>query len=204
MVKIKKEKIKLSAKDKIVKNLIENKAPQSIRSISGATLIDYKNTHNIINDLYPEVISKEKFAGANIVLLNPKINEEIFSVEEKRTGQFLIDHKQLELVKKDIESVHYPFFIVLVFGSNVKKTHTKESDIDLCIISDNKEKVKDLIRKLDLLPIKLEMHVFTTANFESMLKTKEENIGKEIIKNNIILYGTENYYNLIAPWMKKG
>ena len=44
MVKRKKEKIKLSAKDRIVKNLIENKAPQSIRSISGATLIDYKNT----------------------------------------------------------------------------------------------------------------------------------------------------------------
>jgi hypothetical protein len=36
-----------------------------------------------------------------------------------------------------------------------------------------------------------------------MLKTKEKNVGKEIVKNNIILCGIENYYRLIQPWMKK-
>ena len=45
--------------------------------------------------------------------------------------------------------------------------------------------------------------VVSTDEFESMLKTKENNVGKEIVKNNIILYGVENYYNLISRWMKK-
>jgi len=36
-----------------------------------------------------------------------------------------------------------------------------------------------------------------------MLKIKEHNIAKEIVKNNIILYGIENYYNLISKWTKK-
>jgi len=36
-----------------------------------------------------------------------------------------------------------------------------------------------------------------------MLNKKELNLAKEIIKNNIILYGIENYYNLISKWTKK-
>ena len=204
MVKDKKEEIKLSAKEKLLKYLIENKAPQSIRTLSGATLIDYKNTYNVVDDLQSSVISKEKIGNTSLIKVKIVPNQEIFSVEHKRTIQFLKENKALELVKQDIESVNYPFLIVLIFGSYVKKTQTKNSDIDLCIICDNKEKTKKLISKFELLPIKLETHTFTTNEFESMLKTKEENVGKEIVKNNIILYGTENYYNLISKWMKKG
>src|SRR3989338_7363629 len=109
----------------------------------------------------------------------------------------MIENKQLELVKHDIENINYPFLIVLIFGSYVKKTQAKNSDIDLCIICDHKEKTKELI------PLKLELHSFTTNEFDSMLKTKEENVGKEIVKNNLILYGIEGYYNLISRWMKK-
>jgi len=36
-----------------------------------------------------------------------------------------------------------------------------------------------------------------------MIEKKQQNLGHEIVKNNIILYGVENYYNLISKWMKK-
>ncbi len=203
MVKNKNGEIKLSSKEKLLKYLIENKNPQSILTASGAIVVDYKNTHNIVNELEPEIISKEKIGNTNLIKIKLMPNQKIFSVENKRTHLFLKENKVLELVKQDIESANYPFLIALIFGSYVKKTQTKKSDIDLCIICDNKEKTKELISKLELLPIKLETHTFTTNEFESMLKTKEENVGKEIVKNNIILYGTENYYNLISKWMKK-
>lgn len=200
---VKEENIKLSTKEKLLKYLLENKTPQSIRNLSGATLIDYKNTYNIIDRLQPDIVSKENIGNTSLIKINLSQNPEILSVENKRTYQFLRDNKQLGLVKKDIESVNYPFLIALIFGSYVKKTQAKNSDIDLCIICDNKEKTKEIISKLGLLPLKLEIHNFTTSEFESMLKVKEDNVGKEIVKNNIILYGIENYYNLISKWMKK-
>ncbi|MEK6830686.1 MAG: nucleotidyltransferase domain-containing protein [Nanoarchaeota archaeon] len=203
MVKNKNGEIKLSAKEKLLKYLIENKNPQSILTASGAIVVDYKNTYNLVNKFEPDVISKEKIGNTNLIKIRLVPNQEILSIENKRTAQFLKANKQLKLVKKDIENVNYPFLVVLVFGSYVKKTQTKKSDIDLCIISDNIEESKRLISKLELLPIKLEIHTFATKEFESMLKTKEDNVGKEIVKNNIILYGTENYYNLISKWMKK-
>ena len=58
---------------------------------------------------------------------------------------------------------------------------------------------------LNLLSLKLEIQEFTTKEFISMIekKKKQNNLGNEIIKSNIILYGIENYYNLISKWMKK-
>ena len=207
MVKIKnskkEEKTKLSSKEKLIKYLIEHKEPQSIMSLSGATIIDYKNTYNIVNELQPKIISKEKIGNTNLIKLNLVPNQEIYNVENKRTQEFLSKNQKLILIQKDLEEIGYPFMIVLIFGSYVKNTKTESSDIDICIISDNKEKSKELINKLKLLSLKLEVHEFTTKEFISMIEKTQNNLGREIVKNNIILYGTENYYNLISKWMKK-
>lgn len=197
------EEIKLSPRERAIEYLIENKNPQSILAVSGAISLDYKNLHNMVNELRPRIISLEKAGNTSLIKLNLVSSPEVFSVESKRTNKFLRDNKKLELVRKDIESLNYPFLIALIFGSYVKKTKTNKSDIDICIICDDTQESKRLMSKLELLPIKLEIHNFSVREFESMLRTKEDNIGKEIVQRNIILYGIENYYNLISKWMKK-
>jgi predicted nucleotidyltransferase len=198
-----KEKPKLRPKEKLIKYLIEHKEPQSIRAVSGANLIDYKNTYNIVKELQPTIINKEKIGNTNLIKLNLVPNQEIYSVENKRTEEFLSKNSKLRIAKSYIDNLNYPFLIVLVFGSYVKNAKTESSDVDICIISDNKERVKELRNKLDLLSLKLEIHDFTTKEFISMIEKTQNNLGHEIVKNNIILYGIENYYNLISKWMKK-
>lgn len=193
-----KDKNWLSPRDRIITNLIENKNPQSIRTISGTTLMDYKNTYNIINELVPEIISKEKIGNTNLIKLKLIPNQEIYSVENKRTEEFLSKHSKLKVVKKYAEDLNYPFLILLIFGSYVKKKNTNSSDIDICIISDNKGKIKELHEKLGILSLKLEIHEFATEEFVSMIEKNKSNLGNEIVKDNIILYGIENYYNLIS------
>jgi len=198
--KIKEE---FSLKEKILKYLIENREkPKTILEISRVLNVDYKNTFQAIKSL-SNFIYKEKFGNTNMIEIISKPSPEIFAVEQKRTKEFLNKIKALKLIQNDARELNYPFFIVLIFGSYAKKENTKNSDIDICIISDNKSKTEELISKLRLLPEKLEIHDFNTKEFESMLDTKKENLAKEIIKYNIILYGIENYYNLISKWMKK-
>jgi len=193
----------LSLKEKILAYLIENKNPKSIMQISGSLNADYKNTFNIIKNISPDILRKNKIGNTTLIEINLSPNEEIFSVEHKRTRIFLAKNPKLETIKRDIELVGYPFMIVLIFGSYAKKSKTEKSDIDICIVSDNNAKTGELVSKLRLLPLNLEIHDFNVKEFESMLETKKENIAKEIIKNNIILSGIENYYNLIQKWMKK-
>ena len=195
--------IKLSQKEKLLKYLIENKNPQSIMTASGAIVVDYKNTYNIVNELQPEIILKEKIGNTSLISLKLTPNQEIYSIESKRTREFLSKNPRLKLIKQDVENINYPFFIVLIFGSYVKGTENKVSDIDICIISDNKEKTRELIGQINLLTLKIEIQEFTTKEFISMIEKKQQNLGHEIVKNNIILYGVENYYNLISKWMKK-
>ena len=203
MVKNKIKKLKLKPKEKIIKYMIEHKEPQSIMTLSGAAVIDYKNTYNIVDELQKTIIHKEKIGNTNLIKLNLMPNQEIYNVENKRTEEFLFKHTKLKLVKNYIEELNYPFMIVLIFGSYAKNKETESSDIDICIISDNKEKIKELRNKLDLLSLKLEIHDFTTKEFISMIEKNQNNLGREIIKNNLIFYGIENYYNLISKWMKQ-
>ncbi len=203
MVKDKNGKIKLSSKEKIIRNLIEHKEPTSIMQISERISIDYKNTYDIVNELEPVIISMEKIGNTNLIRLNPVPNQDIYSVEQKRTQEFLKKNPKLKIVKNYIEEINYPFLIVLIFGSYAKEKQTSASDIDICIISDNEEKTKALWNRLNLLSLKLEIQEFTTKEFISMIEKKQNNLGNEIIKSNIILYGIENYYNLISKWMKK-
>ena len=204
MVNIRITNIKIGPKEKLLKYLIENKNPVSIRQVSGATFVDYKNTHELVNKLQSEgVITKGKLGNTNPISINLAPNIEIYNVEKKRTEEFILKNPKLKVVKSYIEEVNYPFFIVLVFGSYVNGTNTTGSDIDVCVIVDNEDKSKELRQKLRLLPLKLEIHEFTIKEFISMIEKRQNNVGQEIVKNNIILYGVENYYNLIAKWMKR-
>jgi predicted nucleotidyltransferase len=201
MVKL---KIEFKPKEKILKHLIENKNPTSIREASSATAIDYKNAYNYVGDLTASgAIIQRPLGNFTSLSINMSPNQEIYSVESKRTKEFLSNNPKLSLVLEDIVNLNYPFLIILIFGSYAKNTSTKHSDIDICIISDNKDKTKELQGKLNLLSLNIELHEFTTKEFVSMLEKTANNLGHEIVKSNIILYGIESYYNLISKWMKK-
>jgi predicted nucleotidyltransferase len=191
-------------REKILKSLIEDKTPKSILSLSGSAVIDYKNTYNYSKDFIASgAIIQNQLGNTNLVEINFSPHPEIYSVEKKRTEEFLCKNPKLKIVKSYIEELNYPFLIALVFGSYVKDKKTESSDVDICIILNDKNKSKELQEKFNLLSLKLEIHEFTTNEFISMIEKTQNNLGHEIIKNNILLYGIENYYNLISKWMKK-
>jgi len=204
MVKSSIEVNKLKPKEKLLKYLIEHKEPVSIMQVSEAVSIDYKNAYGYAKELTAsEAIISRIIGKTKLIEINLSPNQEIYNVEQKRTQEFLFKNSKLRVLKNYIRDLNYPFLIVLIFGSYVKNEKTELSDIDTCIISDNINKTKELQEKLNLLSLKLEIHEFTTKEFISMIEKKQKNLGHEIIKNNIIFYGIENYYNLISKWMKK-
>jgi len=198
MVNIKKE---FKPKERLLKYLIENKNPVSIRETSGAISMDYKNTHSIVHSLEASgAIIREVMGNTNPIRINLSPNRDIYSTEQKRTEELLSENPKIKIILEYIKEVDYPFMIVLVFGSYAKKTNTSQSDLDICIISDNKEKADKLIKSLGILSLKIEIQEFTTDEFISMISRRENNVGHEIIKNNIILFGVDNYYSLIAKY----
>ncbi len=195
--------VKYTLREKIIKFLIENKEDHSIMEISKKLEVDYKNTFQAIKSLGSKVYSKKKHGNSQLISFGFKFDPEVLAVEEKRKDDLLKKNPKLKLINQEISEEDYPFIIVLIFGSVAKGKNISSSDIDVCIISDNRKKASSISEKLNLLTLKTEIQEFTTGEFISMIEMKQNNLGNEIIKSNVILYGIENYYNLISGWMKK-
>lgn len=183
---------------KILKFFVENKESSiTINQLAKALKTNYRIVYEEVMKLQQEELIKiARIGHANSCKFAYKYNSKIVEIEEIRKGE-IFKNKNIFLIYKRISEVKNHFYIVILFGSYANKTETKHSDIDLCLITDNK-KVNEQIRTIiQITPLNIQLQEFTTEQFQAMLKTKETNIGNEIKRNNIIFHGLESFYELI-------
>ena len=168
----------------------------TILKVSKELEINYRIAYEEVKKLEKKGLIKiEKVGNSNICSFNPKFSPETLKVENIKK-ELLLDNKNINLITKRLEEVEYPFFIFLVFGSYASFSKSKNSDIDICLICDNEKIMKKIEVLLRLFSFKIHLLTFTTSEFQSMLDSKKENVGKEILKNRIILKGEQAFYNL--------
>jgi len=84
----------------------------------------------------------------------------------------------------------------------------KYSDIDVVILIENSIEPKKVYAELsyycDMSIPKIHLYVFRKSEFLEMLLSKEANYGKEIVKNNILLFGAEHYYKIFGEAVENG
>lgn len=188
----------------IIRFLIERKNEElNILKISKEIGMDYKTIYSIIKRLEKQSLIKlESFGQSSRVNLVSKAHPLIFEAEYTRREELLND-KNLAVMLNDFKnSLKSKCYVLLIFGSYAKKTQSKKSDIDIMfIVPDGKEELfeKDINKAAKLLPLPIHYLVFSEDQFLGMLDAKEQNVGKEALKNNIILYGIETYYEMILP-----
>ena len=88
-----------------------------------------------------------------------------------------------------------------------KGSDFKKSDIDLFILVPSKKKYDEAIEMecvaiskgfgIEVNPI-----IAEPTSLLTMLKDKEQNVGKEILKNKIILFGAEKFWELVLEVIK--
>lgn len=113
-----------------------------------------------------------------------------------------------ELVKGIKNKSSYNVFTVVLYGSLVKKSDTKKSDIDLFFISSSKDKYDEMIENecnstgmsygRNVNPIIAEPNMYI-----NMLKEKDENVGKQILQNKVIFYGANKYWELTMEALRE-
>jgi len=99
-----------------------------------------------------------------------------------------------------------PFFSIIVTGSYAKGKQTKESDLDVVILSDYDPKsiFAELKYEADTSIPKVHLYVFTSKEFLEMLNSKRENYGKEVARNNLIFFGGASYYSILQEAISHG
>ena len=188
----------METENKIVELFIEEKISKTIREISKAIKSDYRITHTATQRLIKKNILLSRVVGKSILceLNESYYGKEIYNVEDKRRYR-LLENKNLNLMYKEIMTkVKSNLFVFMIFGSYAKWKSTKSSDIDIMFISNDTNFEEKIHNITSLFPINTHVLVFTEEEFIRMKDSKKSNVIKEAIKNNIILYGIENYYRL--------
>ncbi len=191
-----------SKESTIIKFLIEHKNEElNIFKISKAMKMDYKNAYSIIKRLEKaSLVNIETFGQSSRVKLNDLVNPLIFEAEFERRKEILKDKNLAVMLSSFKRGIKSKLYILLLFGSYAKKTRTKSSDIDLMFICpDGLEDAleKDVSRTARSMPLPLHQLVFSESQFIEMISAKEPNVGQEALKYNVIMYGIEQYYEMI-------
>ena len=184
---------------KILMKLIETKEKMTIRELAISIKADYKIVHTACSRLLKKgIVHIQNVGNYRQLSLTNNFSEEIFEAEFRRR-QDILKNKNINLILKEVcKSLSSINFILLLFGSYAKKQENNKSDIDLMFIVPFEAMEKEIEKTLALLPLKIHYLVFTELQFNKMKDSKEINVVKEAIKNNVVLYGIEQYYALLS------
>ena len=123
-------------------------------------------------------------------------------IENLRKEVFQKKHPEIRVIESEMEKIGSTYFTAIVFGSFVKGSESKKSDIDLLFIIPNQTQIQrfegEVQSILSLLSYKLDINVVSEKSFLEMKNKKELSIVNEVIGNRIILAGSEQYYRMLV------
>jgi len=183
---------------KVLKLFADNKDKSfSINKAAQSLHLNYRIAYQEAIKLNAEqLIQMTKHGNINLCSFKYTYHHKVVELEEIRK-QEVFKHKDLKLIYTRIKEIKNPFYCLLLFGSYAHKTNQKGSDIDLCLISDNEKTTTEIHSLLSIIPLPIHLQAFTSEQFLHMIKSKELNVGNEIVENNIILYGLEAFYGMV-------
>src|SRR3989344_366938 len=147
-----------------------------------------------------EIVTIESKGGSHLCSfnMNHPLALSYLSLSEKLK---ITDKLPLKNIRELIGNSPFSYFSFFVTGSYARGDYTKKSDLDIVVIveagDDTKKMFSVLKNKGDLMLPRVHLYVFSKNEFLKMLLDKEENYGKEIFRNHIILFGAENYYLIL-------
>ena len=186
----------------------------TILEISKLLKIGYRPAYNHVAELEKiKAINTKRVGSAKQCSLNLENAQSLHFLQEidlARKEELYKSNQKLKSILENILSkithqITSSLHSIILFGSHAKGTATKSSDIDLLfIVSNIKDKsVRDTIERecasyQHSYNVKISPLITNMEEFKKMLKSKEINVGKEAKEYGIALYGSEQFWRLIA------
>lgn len=151
----------------------------------------YRTVQHLEDILDVLVVGKSK--TVSLKTNNPVIKAHLTVSSDEEKKEFFYQQPFIRKISGEIDTKD----VVVLFGSYAKGKETEKSDLDLLIINrDGKRSLS--FSKYEVLFKKKINPIFVTAKeFKKMLKDKDENVGKQALKNNIILNNPGGFWELV-------
>ncbi|MBI2549211.1 nucleotidyltransferase domain-containing protein [Candidatus Woesearchaeota archaeon] len=162
------------------------------RQLVGKVNMSPKNIALTLNELESEgILTSQKQGNLKFFALslrNPRIKDLLVQTEISKRIDFFTRHPKIEHIFRNDTR------IVGIFGSYANRTEKSDSDVDCFIIG--KKIHNDYDEKGKLFDLPMHMQYFTTKEFIRLLSQKN-NLIKEMVNNHILLFGTEDFIQIV-------
>ena len=85
---------------------------------------------------------------------------------------------------------------IVLFGSYAKETYSKQSDIDLFVITSQKIDKKIILKTSDMINQDIDIKCSDRQQFLGMLRNNDP-LAKEVVLNHVILKGADEFCELM-------
>ncbi len=163
--------------------------------------------HKTLKKFVKSKILDEKKIG-NVIIYNIGLNVKAQNIIGFVAEYKAMTAKQIPNIQNIINKIKTPYFTLVITGSYTKNKQNKKSDLDIVIICDDKKDPQSILAEIQLeselnIP-KIHPYVFTKSQFYEMLVNNEENYGKETARNNLIITGGKQYFDILQEAIKNG
>ncbi len=166
----------------------------TMHKLSNILKIPYATFHRTIkgmtNLITTQIIGKAKTLTLN---KNPIIKSYLTISSEEEKAEYLKKQPVINKITTELNTEE----IIILFGSYAKRNIRKESDIDILIINQKGNKSISFSKYETVYKIKINPIFITKKEFTQMLTAKDENLGKQALKDHILLNNPEEFWRLV-------
>ncbi len=167
----------------------------TMHELSKLCSIPYASFYRAIQDM-EDVLEIDQIGKSKIVSLsmkNPIVKAHLTISSDEEKKEFLPKHPIIKKITKELKTHE----TVILFGSYAKSKETEKSDIDVLIINKDGQKTISFSKYEILFKKKINPIFVTAREFKIMLRDNDENVGKQALKNHIILNNPERFWELV-------
>ena len=124
---------------------------------------------------------------------NPVVKAHLTVSSDEERKEFIKNRPMIKKISTELDTNK----IVVLFGSYAKGKETEKSDIDILIIDKDGKKSLSFSKYEVMFEKRINPLFITPKEFKDMLHDKEENVGKQALKNHIILNNPESFWGLV-------
>jgi len=167
----------------------------TMHQLSKILQIPYASFYRTINDMQDLLIINKigKSKTLRLNLENPVIQSYLAISSEEEKKSFLQKKPIIRAIHKGL----YTKDIVLLFGSHAKGKEREKSDIDLMVINRSGDQTISFSRHELIFEKQINPLFFKLQEFRAMLRDKEENVGKQALRNHIVLNNPERFWDVV-------
>ena len=178
-------------------NYLGKKHKQSftMHELSMKLNIPYASFYRTIQEIKDLIIITSVGKAKTIQLnkSNPVITAYLTISSDEEKKEFLSKQPLIKKIAEELQTKE----IVVLFGSYAKALQNEKSDIDIIIINNNGKKSLSFSKYELLFKKKINPVYVTKKEFQSMLQDQQENIGKQVVKDHIILNNPQSFWGCV-------